>query len=508
MIQIDNLPDFNLAEEELVNVQAIADAQMTAAQSFTELAIRFFMNLVVCSVLVGVFYYRKSRKRDYFFTFMVFSSAMLLLLYVMGNVEVGVGLTLGLFAIFGVIRYRTETVPIREMTYLFVIIALAAVNGLAPIYKLAGATGNAPHYELNTGALAVTALANALVVVLVWVLESEKLLRHTSAKLVLYDRIELIVPERRAELIADLEKRVGVKVDNIEIGHVDFLRDAAYIKVYYTLEKGQRASIDTLTKARNFVPAFLLLLALPVGLKAQGTASELESDLRARLGVKVDHKISKGFHLNAEGELRMKDGQLGRYQAGAGLSYKLSPYFKVGAGCLFINNKNSSDEWKQRYRVYVDLTGTYRSGDWRFALRERLQMTHRDVGNKTQTTPNALALKSRFKVSYKGFRSVEPYALAELRLALNDPSCTATWNGGSYTDYTFGGYDDVYLNRYRGGFGLEWNLDRQNAIDIYGLLDYCYDKNIDTDKTRTILKSLTYDRTLSGILGVGYKLSF
>ena len=151
------------------------------------------------------------------------------------------------------IRYRTETVPIREMTYLFVIIALAAMNGLAPIYKLVGVVGNNPHYELSSSALLVTCVANALVVALIWVLESERLLKHTSAKLVLYDRIDLIVPEKRAELIADLEKRVGLKVDNVEIGHVDFLRDAAFIKVYYTLGKNQTASIDQLTKAKDFV---------------------------------------------------------------------------------------------------------------------------------------------------------------------------------------------------------------------------------------------------------------
>jgi hypothetical protein len=99
----------------------------------------------------------------------------------------------------------------------------------------------------------VTVLANALVVVLVWVLESERLLKHTSAKLILYDRIELIVPERRAELVADLEKRVGVKVENLEVGHVDFLRDAAYIKVFYRLEKGESNSINTLTRAKDYV---------------------------------------------------------------------------------------------------------------------------------------------------------------------------------------------------------------------------------------------------------------
>ena len=252
MISMQDLGEFAL-EDEAIDVQTISEAMMTTAQSLTELAIRFLLNLLVCWILVQFFYYRKSRRRDYYFTFMVFSSAMLMLLYVMGNVEVGVGLTLGLFAIFGVIRYRTETVPIREMTYLFVIIALAAVNGLAPIYKLSGIVTEHPHYVLSTGGILVTVLANALVVLLIWVLESEWLLKHTSTKLVQYDRIELIVPERRAELVADLEKRVGVKVDNLEVGHVDFLKDSAFIKIYYTLPKDQTGSIDTLTRAKDFV---------------------------------------------------------------------------------------------------------------------------------------------------------------------------------------------------------------------------------------------------------------
>ena len=253
MITAQDFGEYTLADEGLMDVQTITDAAMTTTQSITELCIRFFLNLLVCWILVQFFYYRKSRRRDYYFTFMVFSTAMLMLLYIMGNVEVGVGLTLGLFAIFGVIRYRTETVPIREMTYLFVIIALAAMNGLAPVYKLVGATSANPHYELSAGTVGIMALSNALVIALIWVLESGLLTKRTSTKLVLYDRIELIVPERREELIADLEKRVGVKIDNLEIGHVDLLKDAAFIKIQYTLEKGQTGSIDTLTKAKNFV---------------------------------------------------------------------------------------------------------------------------------------------------------------------------------------------------------------------------------------------------------------
>lgn len=254
MINFQDLGEFNIADENILEgVQTITDAMMSTAQSLTELGIRFFLNLLVSWVLVQFFYYKKSRRRDYYFTFMLFSSAMLMLLYSMGNVEVGVGLTLGLFAIFGVIRYRTETVPIREMTYLFVIIALAAMNGLAPVYKLVGAASANPHYELSAGTVGIMGLSNLLVICLVWVLESERLLKHTSTKLVLYDRIELIVPEKKEELIADLEKRVGVKIINAEVGHVDFLRDAAFIKIYYNLEKGQTGSIDQLTKAKDFV---------------------------------------------------------------------------------------------------------------------------------------------------------------------------------------------------------------------------------------------------------------
>ena len=254
MIQSDILGDYNIADEEIFDVQAITDAMMTTGQSLAELGIRFLLNLVVCWIIVQFFYYRKSRRRDYYFTFLVFSSAMVLLLYMMGNAEIGVGLTLGLFAIFGVIRYRTETVPIREMTYLFVIIALAALNGLSPIYHLVGAVSDHPHYALSGGAVGVTALANLLVICLIWVLESGRFLARTATKLVLYDRIELIVPERRAELVADLEQRLGFKIDKLEIGHVDFLKDAAYIQVHYTQEKDQAApAIDQLTRARDFV---------------------------------------------------------------------------------------------------------------------------------------------------------------------------------------------------------------------------------------------------------------
>ena len=251
--EIASFGKVELGDEDVIDIAAITDAMKTPAQSLTELALRFLINLIFCWIIVHCFYYKKSRRRDYYFTFLVFSSAMLMMLYMMGNVEIGVGLTLGLFAIFGVIRYRTETVPIREMTYMFVIIAVAAINGLSSIFKLVGEGTAHPHYTLEWANVGIMVLTNLLLIALIAVLEGERIVKHTSTKLVLYDRIELIVPERREELIADLEKRLGLKVDNIEIGHVDFLKDSAFIKVYYTLGKGEANSIDTIQKAKDYV---------------------------------------------------------------------------------------------------------------------------------------------------------------------------------------------------------------------------------------------------------------
>lgn len=205
-------------------------------QSLIHLLMRFAFNLLVSWLIVRFCYYRKSQRRDYVLTFMLFSSAMFLLIFLMENVKLQIGLTLGLFAIFGVIRYRTETVPVREMTYLFIIIATSVINGLAL---------NISYAELLA--------ADALVLLLLWVLESRLLLRHTSTKLVLYERIDLITPQRRGELVADLERRLGLKIDKVEVGHVDFLRDVAFVKVYYALEGDEQNSIDTLTKPNQFV---------------------------------------------------------------------------------------------------------------------------------------------------------------------------------------------------------------------------------------------------------------
>ena len=195
------------------------------------LLIRFAANLLVCWVIIQFFYYRKSVRKDYYFTFMLFSCTIFLLLFILQNLSMEFGFALGLFCIFGMIRYRTETVAIREMTYLFVIIGISAVNGLS--------------MDVDYTTLTV---ANLLFIAIIWVLESNKFVKHTSTKIVLYEKIALVKPDKYKEMITDLEERTGLKITKVEVGHIDFLRDVAFLKVYYKVDSGEINTIDTITR--------------------------------------------------------------------------------------------------------------------------------------------------------------------------------------------------------------------------------------------------------------------
>jgi len=263
-------------------------------------------------------------------------------------------------------------------------------------------------------------------------------------------------------------------------------------------------------KTRNILILCAICAVIPTFASAQTTESDLETDFGGRFSVEMDKKLAKGLHLTVDGEARMYDGfsDFGRYQAGVGMTYKINQWLKAGGGYVFIENKNSDGEWNPRHRFHADLTGRLKTANWTFSLKETLQLTHRSDVNTYQTNPNAMALKSRLKAEYKGFGKVNPYVFTELRLALNDPACSATWNGSSYSDYTFLGYNDAYLNRVRGGLGLDYEINSSNALEFYLLGDYTYDKEIDTNKEGTKLKSLTWERGFNVNVGVGYKFSF
>lgn len=196
-----------------------------------QLLFRFVFNFIVVGIIIHFFYYPKSKRRDYYFTFTLISISVFFLIFLLGSVKLKIGFALGIFAIFGIIRYRTESVPIREMTYLFTITALSVINALS--------------IQVGLTEMLVT---NAIFLLVTSLLESERWLKHTSSKLILYNRIQLITPDKREELIADLSARTGLHIQKIEIGHIDFLRDAAFIKVYYESDSRETNTVDHLTK--------------------------------------------------------------------------------------------------------------------------------------------------------------------------------------------------------------------------------------------------------------------
>lgn len=184
---------------------------------FLKLALRFAINLAFLTLIVGGVYYRRSRSKDYLFTYYMLNVVVFLICFTLKKLELELGMALGLFAIFGVLRYRTDTIPIREMSYLFMVIGVAVINSLA-------------NRKVSWAELA---FANLTIVAMPALLESLSLLRQESREEVLYERIDLIRPENHPELIADLQQRTGLSISRIELGQIDLLRDTVAITVFY-----------------------------------------------------------------------------------------------------------------------------------------------------------------------------------------------------------------------------------------------------------------------------------
>lgn len=212
----------------------LAESAIWNLAGVSNLLIGFFINLIFVGIVVRGFYYPKCKRGEYFFTFILIAISIFLLIYLLGGVKLKTGFALGLFAIFSIIRYRTEQVSIREMTYLFIIIAMSAINGLVI-------------EELSYSEMI---MANLLFIASVWMCESNLLIRHLSYKIIKYDNINLITPDKEQELIEDLRKRTGLNIVKVEVGGIDFLKDAAIIKMYYRPAKGKTTnSVDTTIKA-------------------------------------------------------------------------------------------------------------------------------------------------------------------------------------------------------------------------------------------------------------------
>ena len=213
--------------------------EFTLQEDFLLMLMRFAICTLVNWIIIDRLYYRKSHRRDFYFTFMLMSTAIFFLvvfmIFVLDDLKgkTGIGIGIGLFGIFSIMRYRTETMPVRELTYLFVVITLAVVNALAT---------NIPLCE--------TLITN--IVILFAVCLCEMMLKAKPTKLIQYDRIELIKPECRQQLIDDLQQRLGIQVIKVEVGSVDMLRDMAILKVTYNDNgDGNPAEINNKLKLKS-----------------------------------------------------------------------------------------------------------------------------------------------------------------------------------------------------------------------------------------------------------------
>jgi hypothetical protein len=186
-------------------------------EDFLDLLFRTAFNLIVVLILVRYLYYRTTPRKDYLFTYILISLVVFFMCFLLENVKLELGFALGLFAIFGIIRYRTRQMPIREMTYLFLVIGISVINALS-------------NRKVSYAELLFT---NFALLVITFLLEKVFLLRHESKKVINYENVELIKPEHREELKRDLEARTGLTINRLEVGRIDYLRDSARIFIYY-----------------------------------------------------------------------------------------------------------------------------------------------------------------------------------------------------------------------------------------------------------------------------------
>ncbi len=206
----------------------VFNIKLINTDDFLELVARFFFNMLFVFLVVRYLYYSVTNRKDYLFTYILISVIIFLLCFLLGNVKIQIGFALGLFAIFGIIRYRTMQMPIKEMTYLFIVIGLSIMNSLA-------------NKKVSYAELLFT---NIAIFGITYLLEKVWLLRHESHKEIRYDNIDLIKPEKYAELKEDLEKRTGLKINRIEIGNVNFLTDSVKLQVYYYESDNKISALD------------------------------------------------------------------------------------------------------------------------------------------------------------------------------------------------------------------------------------------------------------------------
>jgi len=210
-----------------ISTEAITDSSTTELiKILSKFSFRFLIDIVSVFILIRLVYYRVYKRSDLFFTFFIFNVVIFLICFLLNKVELSMGAAFGLFAVFSMLRYRTEDISIKDMSYLFLVIAIGLIAAVTKIKD----TSDAYEY-LFLG------LINVVIIGVAFIFETNLFFKKEAVQIVNYENIELIKKERHAELIEDIKLRTGLNVHRISIGKIDFLKDAAQIKIYYYEEK-------------------------------------------------------------------------------------------------------------------------------------------------------------------------------------------------------------------------------------------------------------------------------
>ncbi len=211
------------------NQYRFLDIKLINVSDFSELLIRFLFNSIIVLSIVHFIYAKSSRRKDFYFSYIAIAAIVFLLCLLLNSVKLELGFALGLFAIFGILRYRTDAIPIKEMTYLFIVIGVSVINALA--------NKKVSYTELM--------FTNLVIMGGLWLLEKRLSLKQEGSVQLIYERIENIQSIKHDELLKDLRERTGIDIKRFEIKKIDLLRDIAEITLYYN-ENGKVVPTETI----------------------------------------------------------------------------------------------------------------------------------------------------------------------------------------------------------------------------------------------------------------------
>jgi hypothetical protein len=207
--------------------ESLDAANFLASTSLLDFGIRFLVNFVAIFIIVRLIYYPAHKNKDFLFTFFLFNVINFMICILLSTAKLKMGFAFGLFAIFSILRYRTVTVPVREMGYFFISVTIGIINALA----------------LGDNYFIQLIIANTIIIAFAYFLDYRVTLKHENFKEIVYERIDLIQPEKREEMLEDLRKRTGLNIHRVEFIKIDFLKDIARIYAFYLADQNESKGV-------------------------------------------------------------------------------------------------------------------------------------------------------------------------------------------------------------------------------------------------------------------------